>query len=626
MRILYILLNKKSNIGLTSQICVVTTLPKYQFQVLFILRVSFFKIYQSIQMNNNDNSPQLLNSHPIDEGNSIQSTQSMNTVLSETSQPVSEERSESHFSPQKEQEILPFHDPALDAFLTQLNTEKNADAKLQMAIQFMASSLSQKGNPHFKLFWEVRKICSSLFKESGDHIIRAQLWSRYHELSQEARKLKEVLDEQSAFAVEQIELAIQSLEHDIHNFQESISKAHPFAFSVPSVALQKNSDFYSDIQKKLTLLNSQATHINAMRKELIKTDMRIKLKNKFFKRLSALGDLVFPPRKELIKQVSQQFISDVDLFIAEYFNTNQETTKPLAFLREEIKALQAAAKILTLNTQSFTHTRTHLSECWDKIKHKEKERKKEWSKQKAIFKQNAEVARQQVADFSARFQQGELTVSRAQQELDTISQSVKSLELGRDEIKIIRHELQQAQYLITNKIKEEQNNKIQLEQEKETQRKDFIQQLKQQLQLLIGKAPLSTIEVIDSEKQMILDKINSCTLSKSEKQEFDRLFKNLKDIITDKKEQALLSLSDDDKETLQQLLEILKQRKASRQESKQQLDIYRKASESSGLDFQQAIHYNQLIQTEKERFEKIQDGISIIEEKIAELKDKLVAK
>ncbi|MBA3816953.1 MAG: hypothetical protein H0X29_10650, partial [Parachlamydiaceae bacterium] len=77
--------------------------------------------------------------------------------------------------------------------------------------------------------------------------------------------------------------------------------------------------------------------------------------------------------------------------------------------------------------------------------------------------------------------------------------------------------------------------------------------------------------------------------------------------------------SDDDRQSLMQLKEILKQRKERRQEIKNQIEVFRKASGVSGLDFAQAMNYNTQIAEEKERLEKITQGIKEIEQKIAKL-------
>lgn len=63
----------------------------------------------------------------------------------------------------------------------------------------------------------------------------------------------------------------------------------------------------------------------------------------------------------------------------------------------------------------------------------------------------------------------------------------------------------------------------------------------------------------------------------------------------------------------------MQQRKERRQEIKQQLEIYRKALGGSNLDFEKAMHYQELVQQEKERLDKANAAIEEIEQKIAEL-------
>ena len=99
--------------------------------------------------------------------------------------------------------------------------------------------------------------------------------------------------------------------------------------------------------------------------------------------------------------------------------------------------------------------------------------------------------------------------------------------------------------------------------------------------------------------------------------------KPLRDIITDKKDKALLALSDDDRESLQQLKTILQQRKERRQEIKNQLEQLRKAAGSSSLDFEKAMNCNLQINEEKERLEKANQAIQEIESKIVQLQAKI---
>lgn len=509
-----------------------------------------------------------------------------------------------------------------EAFKKLFDEQTELEGKLQLAIDFMEVSLAQGGTPHFRSFWEARRLCLPLFKENVSPILRSQLWTKYSELSKEARRLKDILDEQSAFAVEQIEIAIQALEKDISLFDEQVEKsAFSESAAFPQV-LKEHYSTYQDLQKRLNILNTHASRINALRKELLKTEMRVRHKNKFFQRLSMAGDLVFPKRKEFIKEVSQQFADDVDQFIEKHFG-EKASYESLYVLREEIKALQGLAKVLTLNTQSFTHTRTRLSECWDHIKVEEKERKKERTQQRVIFRQNAEEIEKQIQSLRDSIEKNEISQVEAQKSVENIGNQMRKVELGRDEVKLLRDALNEARKLIQAKVKSDEETRQQVEQERIRQKKEKYFALKEKIERLLREHETYEVDKLMTERETLLMQMQESLLTKNERQELDRLIKPLRDIITDKKEKALLDLSEDDRQALQQLKNILSQRKERRQEIKDQLEVLRKAAGSSSLDFEKAMNYKNQINEEKERLEKANQSIQEIERKITELQTKI---
>lgn len=509
------------------------------------------------------------------------------------------------------------HRQHYEKFVKELESLSDSEAKLNYVIDFMEASLAQSGTPHFKSFWEARGIALHLFKENISPVLRSTLWAKYNELSKEARRLKEILDEQSAFAVEQIEIAVKALEDDIATFDEHLQKVSGSDVDISSQALSKRLTQYQRAQSELNLLNTQAARINALRKELIRTEMRIRQKNKFFQRLSAAGDKVFPRRKELIKEISQHFVEDVDAFIEQHFARSQ--SHDLFSLREEIKALQNAAKVLTLNTHSFTHTRMRLSECWDHIKGEEKERRKDRAQQKAVFKQNFDEAIQKIHAFNQAYQAQQFSLGEAHKQLEEITSFLRSLELGRDEVRILREELTAARKPLYDKQQADEQERHQQEQEREKQRRQKIQEMKQKMGELLKNNELLTAENLEDERAAITHLLDKLSLSKAEKQDLERQLKSLRDLISEKKESSLLTLSDNDRQSLLQLKEVLKQRKTRRQEIKDQIDLFRKAAGASGLDFEQALSYNSQISIEKERLEKINQGIKEVEQTIAQL-------
>jgi len=355
-----------------------------------------------------------------------------------------------------------------------------------------------------------------------------------------------------------------------------------------------------------------------LRKELIRTEMRVRQKNKFFQRLSAAGDSVFPLRKDLITKISDQFMADIDAFIANEFK-NKKRTQYLSLLREKIKSLQNVAKLLTLNTQAFTHTRMHLSECWDILKNEEKLRKKERTEQRAVLKQNFDQAFAKLQAFKEGYQSSAFSFSEASAMVDAMGIEFCRLELDPSE----RHELREAfvavRQVLLDQMQVEEKARLEKQEEKENQQRQKILELKSSLDSLIRKSESTELDTLAAGRDEISRASQALSMNKIEKVEIDRQLKILKDRIAEKKEQSLLSLSDDDRNSLENLKSVLSQRKERKQSIKEQIDQYKKSSSLSGLDFEQAMNFNMHLAEETERLKKINQSIKEIEEKIAEL-------
>lgn len=510
-----------------------------------------------------------------------------------------------------------------EVFLTELEAINGHEEKLRHVVDFMVAALATKhGAPYFKGFWDARTIALQLFKENINPLVRGELWNKYAELSKEARRLKETLDEQSSFAAEQIEIAIKAIENEQENPSGALESFENNLLA-QNQTLSANSSYYEQVQRELNLLNTHASRITALRKELIRIEMRVRQKNKFFQRLSALGDTTFPRRKELIKELSQRFVADIDTFVQRYFS-NEEYKEAVFFLREEIKVLQAIAKYLTLNTQAFTYTRMRLSECWDKLKNCDKERKRQRAQHKALHKENAEPLHQRLTEIEQQLQSGELKTESAHDALEDVFSQMRQVELGRDEIKALRDRITAIRQPLLDQAKLEEQQRIEQIQEKEKLKKLKVLSLKNDLATLLAEIEQYDAAQLTAKKDEFTLRIADVTVSKMEKQELDRLLKSLKEAIVEKKESEVLALSDDDRQAIEQLRLVLQQRKERRQEIKKQLEQLRKGSGNSGLDFEQAMNFNSQVTTEKERLDKISEGIAEIERAIAErLKSKV---
>src|SRR5690348_16298986 len=100
--------------------------------------------------------------------------------------------------------------------------------------------------------------------------------------------------------MEQLELAIAALEQYLDKFEELLAQMPEIAHLNYSHSVKQKVDIYGTLQRELNLLNTMAARVNGLRKEVMKTDMRIRFKNKFLQRLSKAGDRIFPRRKDRI--------------------------------------------------------------------------------------------------------------------------------------------------------------------------------------------------------------------------------------------------------------------------------------------------------------------------------------
>jgi len=511
----------------------------------------------------------------------------------------------------------------LEEFISQLENEKDADKKLEFAIDSMRKTLSFRGGPCFREFWDVRRLCLPLFGENvADQSKYGESWQEFNRLTREAHSLKEIVDEQSAFAAEQIELAIKGLEEEIRKLDETIKSNEDGKSPFTSKVIERKHDFYRAVQCELSLLNACAGRINSLRKELIKTDMRIRLKNRLFQRLSVAGDSIFPRRKDMIKMISDQFIEDVEAFISQNFS-DESIQGSIYTLREEIKELQTIAKVLTLNTHAFTHTRMKLSKCWDIIKELEKERKKERVKQRALYKDNVDAVEDKINAVVEAYGAGELSREHADKEFGEILKFMRTVDLVFDQVKMLKDKIYNARKPIADEINaEERERKAKIE-EKQRLKKEQVQNIKDKIKDLMENVESRSLDDILNERDFILKEMETASMMKSEQVQLERMLHPLKGAIVEKKEQALLALSDDDRQVLDQFRSILQQRKDMGKEVKKQLEMYRKSQASSGLDFEKSMMYNELINEEKDRLQKVYDSIKDTEQKIAELEGKV---
>ena len=198
---------------------------------------------------------------------------------------------------------------------------------------------------------------------------------------------------------------------------------------------------------------------------------------------------------------------------------------------------------------------------------------------------------------------------------------MRAVELGKEDLWYFRQEMSQLRAPLLALQEQKRKEIEEAEKQKLQQKKEKMGALKDRLAQLQKESNMTADELSD-EFDQIRKEIDELSLGKYDLQQFERLLRPLKDLIAERKESALLNLSDDEKNTLVQLREVLEQRKVRRQEIKDQLEIYRKTLGGSSLDFEKAMAMREQIEFEKERLEKANASVLEVEQKISEIEEK----
>ncbi|MFZ0566288.1 MAG: hypothetical protein WAM28_08910, partial [Chlamydiales bacterium] len=261
-----------------------------------------------------------------------------------------------------------------------------------------------------------------------------------------------------------------------------------------------------------------------------------------------------------------------------------------------------------------------LSRCWDQLKTLDKERKKEKVKQKQQSSEQVQQVQARIEDFEKSYQQGSYSLEEGLKELEAISKWIKELGLFREDTRALNIALKRAKEPLDAKIEEEKELQREKESLQEKERQEKIEQFKANLEAFKEKIPSEKVESLSKELDEYKSTLSTLLISKTERQFIERTLKTIRDQIIEKEEQGLLALSEDDRAALNNLNQILNDRKERRKEIKMQIEEYRKVIGGSGLDFEKAMRYDELMAVEKNRLAKIDQGIIEIEQKISELK------
>jgi len=488
-------------------------------------------------------------------------------------------------------------------FIQEVDDKKKIEEKIRLCLDFMRHALSQEKTPAFRDFWQAKRLCLDLFKEKIAPRSRTVFWAEYIELSDENRRLKEVLDEQSSFDKEQMDLAIVSLEVDLEKKDTLIGEMD--LIEVPK-SFSHNATTYAVIQKELNLLSTFAGRLNSLRKELIHMSLRLKQKNRLFERLSNAGDLIFPRRKELMGKIATLFGQDVTVF------AENEASGPLFERKEEIKALQSFAKVLTLSSSSFTEMRGKLSECWDQIREKEKEKHQERAEKREVFKENFEKIQAKIQELT---ENGETL-----EKIDILFKEMRDLELSHEDVKALKKQLMDLKKPLEEKEVKEREERQRAAVEKQQKQVHAQTQMLDHLIEVLNQADILSLDTLVEKWEALVKEEKTLCAKGIEKAMLQSRLDTLFDHVQEKKWQSLLE-EENAEEISYSLHGLLDDRHKVRRKVKANIELYRKTLGGSALSMEESLLTQELASSEKLRLDAIETMIEEIEEKLFDLEE-----
>lgn len=471
----------------------------------------------------------------------------------------------------------------------ELEKQSKADEKVRLCLDFMKKALSQSQDANFKVFWEAKAKCLEVFKEDLSLYIRERLWNEYLEINNQEKSLRAHLEKEASFAIEQIILAIDALQDETENIPSLVAKTEDV--NIPQLDIQ--SDLFESCQKELNVLNILAEKTQSLKKEIISTQIRYRDKNQFLKKLSVVADKIYPRKKTLIHEISEAFESDVALFSKSLTAPNIKAMR-LFDIKDKIKKYQGLAKVLSLNTATFTKTKADLSGLWDKIKKMDDVRRKVSSEKKELYKKNFDQVQSNIDAIIKKNCEENVEEKTLLKEIEGLLSSMKQMELAKRDIKILRDKIEGLQDEILGK---------------DTKEKEIFEKQELQKALDLKNEALELVRSKLKDKDL-LDKVNileekrkSLSLSQKEDLLIEDLLKTASSIIP----KAEGDIHAD--------LQIFTDFKA---ELKGRIEHIRKLLGGSAQDFEKAFIYQELLEKEKNLFKDLEKSIEKMEVKALE--------
>ncbi len=475
----------------------------------------------------------------------------------------------------------------ITSFLKESDAFATPKEKTLHALQFMEKWLNEPKAPFFKGFWAAK---DRAFEQLKLITNEPELWARYKELTDEFSKVKALVQEQSRFTMEQVELALEALKAKI---------AQPIA---AHEIQEKDALTTSDVEELERLEGTTRTtkgfidQLMALRNEVVKSPGIFKNKTKLITELNALIDQLLPVRKEAQNALCNHLTGIVTQF------EQKPKSGPAHHLLKQVKSLQALLKELTLHPKTFQEARKILSRCWEKSKADQDAFKQAQSEKRKSDEAMVAQFKQRLEEIKASIEK--LSPDQAKDHSRNLKQQVKRFYLPPKEAQALFDEVDAILDPVFEKEVAVRRKTVDALERTETSRKGQIHQLQT---LLDTAAQCAVAEEIQTHLDQASNLLKGLQLSLEERVLLEPLYKSLSDKML---ENCLKTATGEERKAL--LYRFYQER--SRAQSA--LEELKRLANVTSQDFHQALLNHQLAEMETLRLKGLEEIIEELEEEL----------
>lgn len=323
--------------------------------------------------------------------------------------------------------------------------------EIQNALATMKTFIESKIS-NWTSFNESKKFFLETFKSLPNGVEKQKLWKEFSEITENARSIRKLQEEEGEFAAEMIAQALDALEQDLQAPRATI-------YRLPNL---DKIEIFKEVKKdilqlfgEIKYLTVKANQVQSLRDELTRTGMRLSIKGRLFDRLARLGDQIFPVKKAHQSDMQSLFFEGLKNF-QKWADKQSEATEVLF----QIKLVQSFIRELSLKKADYETVKSTLDPIWKKaviLKEKQDIAHKEAQEKSLVIKKSFEESFESMKQLALEGKDHEALAL-----YDTLSLKLKDKQIAKHDFKALRHQLEQSSAPVFERMQQAKEQKVAL--------------------------------------------------------------------------------------------------------------------------------------------------------------------